>query len=114
MGQAKQRGTPAERARQAMEATQLKPVSELIEELGLPPTSKYLGYVIHAPATDDYLAAQTEHAGMNQRMYVKTPDRAMLFTDYGEAVNVASNISSRTKIGILFDVDDKHIVAFND
>ena len=114
MGEAKRRGSSTDRAKQAMEAKQEKPVSELIEELGLPANSKYLGYVIHCPDTDDYLAATPENAGVIKRVYVKTPEMALQYGDYSEVIQAAASISARTKIGILFDVDDKHIVAFND
>ncbi|WP_024302658.1 hypothetical protein [Pseudogulbenkiania sp. MAI-1] len=53
MGEAKRRGSTAERAKQARQRREI-PVANLIQELGLPPDSKYMGYVIHNPDQDDY------------------------------------------------------------
>lgn len=113
MGEAKRRGTTAERAKQARERQEI-PIDDLIQELGLPVDSKYMGYVLHNPEQDDYLATIQEQGDRILRSYTKSPETALRYIDYSEACRVADGIAKKTQIGVLFDVGSQLYVAFNE
>lgn len=113
MGEAKRRGSPEERAKQSRARREI-PVDALIQELGLPPDSKYMGYVIHNPDQDDYLATVDESNDQIFRSYARSPETALRFMNYAEACGVAESITKNTQIGVLFDVGSQLYVAFNE
>lgn len=113
MGEAKRRGPVGDRAKQARTRREIS-VKDLISELGLPTDSKYMGYVIHNPDQDDYLATINEQQGQTLRAYVKSPETALVFDDYAEVCRIADGIAKKTKIGVLFDVGNHLFVAFNE
>lgn len=113
MGEAKRRGSAAERAKQSRERREIA-VDDLIQELGLPLDSKYMGYVIHCPEQDDYLATLDEQRDKTFRAYVKSPEDALVLEDYAEACRIAESITKKTLIGVLFDVGRQYYVAFNE
>ncbi|WP_081556800.1 hypothetical protein [Chromobacterium haemolyticum] len=113
MGEAKRRGSAEERAKQSRERREI-PVADLIQELGLPPDSKYMGYVIHNPDQDDYLATIEERSDQTFRAYVRSQETALRFMDYAEACRVAEGITKKTQVGVLFDVGNQLYVAFNE
>lgn len=113
MGEAKRRGSAADRAEQARERHKVW-VKSLIDELELPAESKFMGYVIHSPDRDDYLAKIEDKKNSVARAYVPTPEAALVFADYSEACLVAESITKKTQIGVLFDVGNQLFVAFNE
>lgn len=113
MGEARRRGSAAERAKQSRARREIS-VDDLIQELGLPLDSKYLGYVIHCPEHDDYLASIDERRDNTFRAYVKSPEGALILNDYAEACRIAEDITKKTLIGILFDVGNQLYVAFHE
>jgi hypothetical protein len=113
MGEAKRRGTVDVRAAQAKERKHI-PVSEALADLGLPPDSKFVGYVVHNPEKDDFLASLDEQGDVIKRAYIGTPEGALVFDDYAEACRVADGIQKRTIIGTLFDVGSQLVVAFDE
>lgn len=113
MGEARRRGSAAERAKQSRARREIS-VDELIHELGLPQDSKYMGYVIHCPEHDDYLASLDVQRDNTFRAYAKSPEGALVLSDYAEACQIADDITKKTLIGILFDVGNQLYVAFNE
>lgn len=115
MGQAKQRGTPEQRLAQAFEARkeyQERPIKEVIKELELPEDSQFLGYVIHNHSKDDYLFEISADGAA--RKYCASPEGAVIYEKYDDAVAIALRINQGLKIGRLFDVGKSYAVAFDE
>lgn len=116
MGQAKRRGNRAERVLTAVGQgdMDMKKISELIAEFDLPKDSNFLGYIIHNRANDDYLGAVDESGGVTKRYYANSPELALRFDNFPQALDVCSHIGTKTRIGWLFETDDKFAVGFFD
>lgn len=89
-------------------------MSEVIEKMGLPVSSEFLGYVIHNPEADDYLLTISEASDVTGRCYHSDPGIAMRFQDYQQARDVADRIRKKTMIGLLFDIGDQYLVRFSE
>lgn len=86
-------------------------ISTVIKELGLPKSSVYLGYVIHQPESDDFLAAITIVADSSKRIFCKHPDVAKRYVSYNDALNEANRCILKAEVLILFDTGDEFHVA---
>lgn len=111
MGQAKQRGARAERVAAANE-NNMRKLSEVIAELGIPKESGFLGYVLHNQMKDDYLLSVRESDQIIRSMYTMFPEKALRFDDHRNALKVCSRFNGDLLIGLLFDAEDKYIVGF--
>ena len=93
MGEAKRRGSKAERAVEAQMRDAIPTaIQDLISRLGLPSGSRFLGYVVHVPSTDDYLANVDAMDGMVRRAYTPSPAHAQVFHDFHNAVSAANEV----------------------
>lgn len=66
------------------------------------------------PEHDDYLASLDVQRDNTFRAYAKSPEGALVLSDYAEACQIADDITKKTLIGILFDVGNQLYVAFNE
>ena len=98
MGQAKQRGTQAERLAQSAEAKRKtaealgfvqRDLNEVREELGLPQDSLFLGYVVHIPASDEFLMDLKDSPLATSRSWTTSPQLARRFEHFADAYNLA-------------------------
>jgi len=91
MGQAKNRGSFEDRRAAALAARAeshglvQRKVSEIAEELGLPPETPFLGYVVLIPKRDEFLASFRSDALMSARAWAKLPEHAHVFQTYADA-----------------------------
>lgn len=110
MGQAKNRGSQGERVNQALE--KFKPVStELLrQKLELSEDSSFIGYVIHLPESDEFLAEFRDDDFMTLKKWASTPKQAICYDDFHEAVKVLKTISTPTRETLLAALweDDIH------
>ena len=86
-------------------------VSEVIRELGLPENTKYLGYVVHLPQKDEFLAYTKETRVITERVFSKTPDAAKVYTSYDIALREAKACNQHAEPWLLFDVGNQYYVA---
>ncbi|MGZ8919141.1 MAG: hypothetical protein ACXW0T_13055 [Methylobacter sp.] len=114
MGEAKRRGSQAERVKQALESYTATPIEAVKEELGLPDTAEFLGYVIHLPDKDEFLGDVKDNAAMKSWAWVKTPELALRFDDFKKAVKERQDCKGNPIIALLFDVDDKYFVGWTE
>lgn len=85
-------------------------IAEVLEELGLPANSEYLGYAIHRPDTDEYLAAFKDNNGAEFWGWAKTPQLAMKYEDYNKVLADAERYDKApTMVGLVFDVGNQLI-----
>ncbi|UOF19506.1 hypothetical protein [Pseudomonas syringae] len=118
MGQAKDRGPIEKRLAQSVEAKRRvaeslelvrRNLDELREELGLPSGAPFLGYVVHIPESDEFLANFNGITFASYRSWTKNPAMARRFEDFIDAyILVQKDIE--IVVG-LFETDDQFIVA---
>lgn len=112
MGQAKNRGSLADRIKQAKEkeADLIElTVSEAIEKMGIPKDAIFSGYVVHLPERDEFLANIEENDMMVKYAYAKTPILALKFEDVQEAIKIAKEIDKHKVYVCIFFEDDTRI-----
>lgn len=113
MGEAKRRGSKAERAVEAQMRDAIPTaIQDLISRLGLPSGSRFLGYVVHVPSTDDYLANVDAMGGMVRRAYTPSPAHAQVFHDFHNAVSAAKEVPKEAIVGLFFDTGPQYRVIF--
>lgn len=118
MGEAKRRGTAAERlARSAEEKRKTaesfglvrRDLDEVREELGVPAGAPFLGYVVHIPASDEFLFAKKEMVATTARSWTKNPGLAQRFEQFADAYQAARK--GREIVVGLFETDTQFMVA---
>ena len=85
-------------------SVQERPVAEIIQELGLPPESQFLGYVLYLPNEDEFLGFIGETDTAIKRGFVKTPGSAKVYKSYKQALQDATRIKQKTEPNLLFDI----------
>lgn len=117
MGEAKSRGSKGERFQQALE--KFKPVStkDLRQKLGLSENSSFLGYVIHLPESDEFLADFQDDDFLTLKKWAAIPDLALRYDDFHEAVKVLKAISTSTRetvLSVLWENDTHYFITTPD
>lgn len=91
-----------------MKGVKERPIQEVIEELGLPTESKLLGYVIHLPVEDEFLAFLKETSAIVKRGFEKTPEAAKLYQSYNRALRDAGKCKQKAEPNLLFDIGTQY------
>jgi len=86
-------------------------IQEAIDEMGLPKNAKFAGYVVHWQENDEFLAAVEDSGDIENRMWSKVPDLAMIFHDHRFARREAISHDRGAIVALLFDVDDQYYVV---
>jgi hypothetical protein len=86
-------------------------ITDVLQELGLPESSVFCGYVVHLPEEDEFLAVVRESAAMIHRGFSKTPETAKIYQDYKKALKEAKHCKQETIVCLLFDVENQFIIA---
>lgn len=85
-----------------------RPTQEVIEELGLPTGSEFLGYVIYLPIEDEFLAFLKETSAVVKRGFVKTPEAAKRYHSYKRALRDAGKCKQKAEPNLLFDIGTQY------
>lgn len=118
MGQAKDRGTPDERLTQSVEAKRKiaeslglvrRDLDEVRQELDLPPSAPFLGYVVHIPTRDEFLAEFKDSSIAVSRHWTKNPGMAQRFEHFADAHGLARE-NHEVVVG-LFETKTQFVVA---
>lgn len=117
MGEAKSRGSKGERFQQAVD--KFKPVStnDLRQKLGLSEDSSFLGYVIHLPESDEFLADFQDDDFAILKKWAAIPDLALRYDDFYEAVKVLKAVSTSTRetvLAVLWENDTHYFITIPD
>lgn len=99
-----------ERVEERQVSAKETPIATVIEELGLPEGTQYLGYVVHLPNEDEFLAYSKASAGMVQRAFAKSPAGAKVYKSYKKAVRDAKGCKQHAEPYLLFDLGDQYVV----
>jgi len=87
-------------------------ISDVIAELGIPANSKYLGYAVHRPDSDEFLVEYSEKNGAEKWLWAKTPQLAHIYQDYKKALkHSAAYEKAPTLVGLVFDIGDQLFFA---
>lgn len=113
MGQAKQRGSQAERVAAAQARRRVTPISDIRKQMGLPENAQFLGCVVNVRGTDEYLALLDDDNDATRRAYVLSPEKALRYASREEADVVAASLPKPAVSGLLFDLGDQFFVAFD-
>lgn len=111
MGQAKARGTKAQRKAEAekrkLEKLDIneRPIEEIYKEFDLPDDSKFLGYVVNIVESDEYVAKFEDTPDLTNIAYAKVPDLGLRFDGISEALEVGKKVAEKykTDICLLFE-----------
>ena len=114
MGEANRRGNRENRVKQALDKYKAVSIETVKEELGLPDTAEFLGYVIHLPEKDEFIGGIKDDKFMKKWAWVKTPELALRFDDFKKAVKERGDCNGNPVIALLFDVDDKYYVGWTE
>ena len=87
-------------------------ISDVIEELGIPASSQFLGYAVHRSDSDQFLMEYKEANGAEKWLWAKTPQLAHLYQDYQKALlHSAAYEKAPTIVGLVFDIGDQLFFA---
>ena len=102
MGQAKSRGTKAQREAEAkkrkLENLDIneRPMEEIYKEFDLPDDSDFLGYVVNIVDSDEYVAKFEDTPDVTSIAYAKVPDLGLRFDDISEALEVGKKVAEKS------------------
>lgn len=90
---------------------EFKTLKEIIEECGFPKDTQFLGYVIHLPETDEFLAQfkKIHHDGSNIKMWSKTPGISKKYMSLKRAFKDVKKLKKNVEICALLDTGDAYI-----
>lgn len=77
---------------------------EMREELGLPASAEFKGWVVHTPHEDGFLVSQTEVRDALVRAFGGSPEAAMFFPTAEAAGEVAADLDYTATVAAVFDV----------
>lgn len=108
MGQAKQRGTAAERAEQAREQRRdrLKAISvdELRATHELPTEAEFIGFVVWIQDRDEFLVQFDDTPAVTKRVYGSVVESAVRFPSWDAAASHAAASKYPAIVGAAFDM----------
>lgn len=80
-------------------------ISDVITELGIPANSKFLGYAVYKPDSDEFLMVYEEKDCAERWLWAKTPNFAHLYNDFHHALSHSDAYKKHpTQVGLLFDM----------
>ncbi len=86
-------------------------ITRVLNEIGLPETTKYLGYVVHLPEEDEFLMDIKETASKVLRRFAKLPEMAKRYQSLTKAKSDAKKCKQETLICYLFETQQRFYVA---
>lgn len=114
MGQAKQRGTAAERAEQAerrrREALQPISIDELRAEFNVPDEAEHIGFVVWLRERDEFLVKLDQNGNSILRGYGRAVEAAIPFATWEEAAPHAAASKFPAVVAAAFDMDKRVFV----
>lgn len=109
MGQAKSRGTREQRITEALGLVQ-RSLTDLKKDYDLPENAEFLGYGVHLPEPDEFLAQIDDDGYATKKIWAKDPQLAMTFPGVAEAHDVSQKCRGSIIVG-MFDIGDQIFVA---
>lgn len=116
MGQAKNRGSLEERIIQAQERQNnyygtKSSIEEVKQELGLPDDAQAIGYVIHLPDEDEFVAQIQDNHMIFSVGYTKLPEIAKIYEEPDQAIDDAKKITKhKLLVCVLFESSKQYFI----
>lgn len=82
--------------------------NDALKKRGLPNNSKFIGYVVHLPNSDEFLALYQVTTSHIQRAFSKSPEHALKYKNLKKAIKHAQLVNQRAEVWLAFDTG-KHI-----
>lgn len=114
MGEAKRRGSKKERMEQALHTYKPTSTDEIKRQMGLSEDCSFLGYVIHLPESDEFLAKFEDDEYSTMKLWGAIPHLAIRYHDFHEAVKVLKAVSQpgrQTLLALLWEDDDRYFIT---
>lgn len=86
-------------------------ITEIMEKLGIPKDSKYLGYVIHLPNEDEFLAFYQSTKSSVQRGFSRSPESAIKYKSYKKALSHAKSCKQIAEVWLAFNLNHQILVT---
>jgi hypothetical protein len=86
-------------------------ISEIIEELGLPENTEWLGYSIHSIDNDDFLFHYEVNEDVENMAWTGFPDQAKHFQSLKKAEKVRDKFKPEAEVVWVFDIGRQVIVT---
>lgn len=109
MGQAKKRGSREQRIAESLGLKE-RSLDEVKKEFGLPATAEFLGYGVHLPEFDEFLAMFDQTVSATKKAWTKDPQAALTFDNFAGAYETSRKCRNSIVVG-MFDVGDQIYVA---
>lgn len=90
------------------------PPGDLKRDLGLPAQAKFVGYGVHLPLRDEFLALDRSVGDSQGWGWTPFPNYALHISRYDKASRTASRYGRGAIVVYMFDVGDQYIVAVAD
>lgn len=114
MGEAKRRGTREQRIQQSFDKYQAGSIDELKAAAEVPAHAEFLGYVVHLPKSDEFMALQVDQDGVEVTGWTPLPGAAARF-GFKEGVAAVRSVARDdrdTVLAHLWDLGDQYYVTF--
>jgi hypothetical protein len=85
-------------------------IEEMVTEAGLPDTTKFMGYVVRLPESDEFLHSVKYAGDMAARKWALRPEMAKVYKRKDKAHQEIKRYGPKAGIGYLFDIGDKYFV----
>ncbi len=86
-------------------------IKKFIEEAGLPSNTKFLGFVVHLPETDEFLKNVVYGKGFENREWASIPDLAKIYKIEKKAAKEVSNYGKNATVACLLDTGNQYVLA---
>lgn len=87
-------------------------VADIRRDLGLDDSAEFVGYGVHRPDTDEFLALAKFSRGVEQWVWARYPDYGLHFPSFTAAQRLATRYDKPCFIVYLFDEGPRYRVAW--
>lgn len=109
MGRAKRRGTREQRIAESLGLKE-RSLADIKKQLGLPDDAEFLGYGIHLPDPDEFLAKFDDDGYVARKAWAKDPQLAIQYDEFANAYEVSRKCAGSIVVG-MFDIGEQIVVA---
>lgn len=80
-------------------------------QLGLPAAAQFVGFGVHLPRTDEFLALARPGPGLDHWGWTPVPNYAIHFEGFADASRLAARYGKGAVVVYMFDLGDQYVVA---
>lgn len=87
------------------------PPNQVRRDLGLPASAPFVGYGVHLPERDEFLALESQGEYVDKWGWTIFPNYGLHYHRYDKAVRTARRYGKGAIVVYMFDVGDRYIVG---